>query len=165
MHDAIHFKQLREIRACARHGAPLLGHIYDLGHLGERGTALDLSMYYHRPDVALELLRIADTRYQGAQLARQSEHALAWAARDGRLELLEALLSRQSLSVGPGLGAPRWQGRSALQAAALRGHGRCAAALLRCRAWDYEPAQAEVRKWAVHWGLEEAFREADPRVI
>eukprot|EP00931_Biecheleriopsis_adriatica_P031551 TRINITY_DN18489_c0_g1_i1.p1 TRINITY_DN18489_c0_g1~~TRINITY_DN18489_c0_g1_i1.p1 ORF type:complete len:619 (-),score=146.38 TRINITY_DN18489_c0_g1_i1:83-1900(-) len=82
------------------------------------------------------------------ELVKASKHALAWAAREGQAELLEALLR---------LGASPLQlderKRSALLLAAMRGKKLCLQVLLQAGAWDEEQSLQEVEEWIARWKL------------
>mmetsp|Transcript_125547 Transcript_125547/g.242020 ORF Transcript_125547/g.242020 Transcript_125547/m.242020 type:complete len:828 (-) Transcript_125547:63-2546(-) len=156
---AIHCRSVHEVRTLVLRGAPLLGN-FQLEHPDEKGNGLDLALYYQRPDVAFELLRVC-TPKRDEELVRCSRRALVWAARDGRLDLMGELLKRR-----PQLLQRDWHGRTPLHVACLRGHENCALELLREGAWDIEPDQDSVRKWASHWqfGTDfEVFRHYEPQ--
>eukprot|EP00927_Polykrikos_kofoidii_P082897 TRINITY_DN8362_c0_g2_i1.p2 TRINITY_DN8362_c0_g2~~TRINITY_DN8362_c0_g2_i1.p2 ORF type:complete len:215 (+),score=37.86 TRINITY_DN8362_c0_g2_i1:67-645(+) len=114
--NAIQSLPMKTIRGIVRRGAPLVEACYELGPMGEHGTVVDLALYYHRPDVALSLMRLAEETGRGQDVARASTCAVAWAARDGRFDLLTDLLS-----CGADPLRKSWQGRTPLHAAMLRG--------------------------------------------
>merc|ERR1712232_1544811 len=101
-------------------------------------------MLSKRYTLALQFLSSAEADV----LARLSTRAVAWAAREGRGDILRELLR---------LGAPAEQcdesGRSSLLLAATRGRTDCAAMLLEANAWQQEGSRDEVLEWATHWKM------------
>lgn len=135
----------KDVKALVAEGVPLTA-LYDLDDCGkDTGTALDLAMLHRRYDMALQFLT-AQEFYKARGLACSSTRAVAWAARDGRLQILQELLRLGAEAI-----QRDEQGQSALYLAALRGHGQCVQLLLNAGALTEEPraeeVEANMRKW------------------
>lgn len=159
---AIRTRSIKDVRVLVSQGAPLLGE-FELDSPDEKGNALDLAIFCHRPDLAFEMLKLALPKSPAAEARSQAgpgslelvtncRYALVWTARDGRTDLLCSMLE----ATGNPLQKDR-EGRSALQMAALRGHQDCAESLLRRGAWDEEPDKEHVRRWTNHWRIRPTF--------
>mmetsp|Transcript_122947 Transcript_122947/g.217709 ORF Transcript_122947/g.217709 Transcript_122947/m.217709 type:complete len:358 (+) Transcript_122947:81-1154(+) len=144
---AIELGGVKEVMALAESGAPFLAefHLDEVGK--ETGNAFDLVMLHKRYGLALQLLALESP--PGAELAKGCRRALAWAARDGRLPILQQLVVH-----GADVKQQDEQGRSALFLAAMRGHAPCVQLLLDADAMASEKDAAEVRKWSVHWKMQ-----------
>merc|ERR1712217_867050 len=116
------------------------------------GNALDLALQHRRFQLAAFMLK----EPQAEALAKQCVFALAWAALEKRVEIVQQLLQ---------LGANPCQcdesGRSALLLACMRGHGQCVSLLLEANAWSGEQNQDAVREWAAHWKLTNPLQSAE----
>lgn len=152
--EAIEKGTVIQVKSHVRRGAPLTGP-FVLGHAGAEGNAVDFALYHKRTHIALELLRLSDERKEREAVAKSTTHAVIWSARDCHLTVLQQLLER-----GADVAQKDARGATALQTATLRGHGDAAKMLLKFGAWDVEPDQDTVRKWAAHWKLADSFAAA-----
>mmetsp|Transcript_86128 Transcript_86128/g.223852 ORF Transcript_86128/g.223852 Transcript_86128/m.223852 type:complete len:399 (-) Transcript_86128:53-1249(-) len=150
---AIMKQGVKEVKALVAKGAPLVA-TYDLDEVGRAtGTALDLALLHRRYDLALHLLSLPEG--VGKDLALKSPRALVWAARDGRLQILQELLA-----FGADATQKDEKGRSALHSAAMRGHVPCVNALLEAGALQDEPLPGEVQGYLEKWDLASPARAA-----
>mmetsp|Transcript_10838 Transcript_10838/g.24556 ORF Transcript_10838/g.24556 Transcript_10838/m.24556 type:complete len:677 (-) Transcript_10838:59-2089(-) len=145
-------RAMKDVRPYVRREEVLYATDYELEHPEEVGSVLDLSVYFHRLDLAHKFLTFAG-RVAAQKLVKISTRALAWAARDGR----EALL-RQLLDLQGDVSQKDWHGHSALHAAVLRGHATTVRALLASGAWQEEVNKEVVEQWAHHWHLLPTFQ-------
>ncbi|CAJ1359520.1 unnamed protein product, partial [Effrenium voratum] len=81
------------VAALVQRGAPI-ELPFDLGY-GEQGTCVDWAVASQRPQVALQLLRLADAKGHGQALAQQAVAALFWSALHG---YPEEMVANQSLN-------------------------------------------------------------------
>merc|ERR1719254_76071 len=103
-------------------------------------------MVSKRYKLALDLL---PQNEEGQVLAKTSTHAVAWAAREGRTEILDALLT---LNADPMQVDEKK--RSALLLAAMRGKQPCVRLLVEKGAFEQESKQQEVQQWMEHWKIQ-----------
>jgi len=135
-----------EVKALVQKGAPLSA-AYDLDEVGrETGTLLELALQHKRYELAQQLLSIREGA--GEELARTSRRAVAWAARDGRLQLLEALLR-----LGAQPAEQDEMGQTPLYLSAMRGQVACVRMLLEVGALEVEPFRDEVQSYLEKWHI------------
>ncbi|CAJ1438975.1 unnamed protein product, partial [Effrenium voratum] len=129
------------VAALVQRGAPI-ELPFDLGY-GEQGTCVDWAVASQRPQVALQLLRLADAKGHGQALAQQAVAALFWSALHGYPEVLEGLLSRglEVAAARPAPVAPLCTTGSALALAVASCRAAEARVLLSYGAWAKEPPQ------------------------
>jgi len=141
--EAVRHGDSLELRALVRRGAPLLTRCPELPEL-HNANLIDWALHYDKPDMALRLLKMADSVGLGEELACSTVSAVKEAARQGHSELLNGLLTRNA----PFNGGLRDEDDSALVMAAVRGHVSCVRALVAAGAWLTEGRKEEVMKCA-----------------
>lgn len=136
--QAIAEQGIGEVAQLVNTGAPLLAS-YALDREGATmGTALELALLKKKDRLASQMLALP---VDGPKLARGCTWAVLWAARDGKLQLLQGLLgARADVSQRDS------QGRSALLLASTLGHTECARALLEAGAGEREASMEEVQR-------------------
>merc|ERR1711918_5998 len=120
---------VKDVKLSIQSGGDLLGEYPLTGIDRPMGNALDLALQHRRFQLAAFMLK----EPQAAALAKQCVCALAWAALEKRVDILQEMLQ---------MGANPCQcdesGRSALLLACMRGHGQCVALLVGANAWSGE---------------------------
>jgi len=149
LQNAIVRSGVKEVKELLKKGAPL-GAMYDLDELGKQtGSVLDLAVLHKRYDLALHLSNYEDSK---SVVIPATRHAVAWAARDGKDNLVQELIR-----LGADVAQRDEKGRSALQLAALRGRKTCAQTLLAAGAWETESQREEVSESLLHWKLDDVI--------
>lgn len=154
------------VRALVGRGAPLEAAI-DLG-FGPAGNWVDWACVCEQPNMAIELMALADEQSLGDELAMGAHTGFFWAVSQGQVEVLRELL-RRGADPGqlPGAAFPS-QGRgeacwSALAMAVFGLRKEEILELIRYGAWDREaePRRQQLLAWARNRRLAaEAFQEA-----
>jgi len=140
---AISRQDIGEVSRLVRGGAPLFAK-YNLDTQGlNMGTVLELAQSKRDERMAMQLLALP---HYGPHLARVSTRAVNWAARDGQLHLLKALLAARADVAQQ----DTWE-RSALLLSAMHGHTECASELMEAGAGELENHKTEVRQWLAYW--------------
>lgn len=145
LRTAILQQGVKEVERLVQAGAPLAAE-YELEESAGFGTALDLAMQCKRFRLALQWLQLEQA--EAEELARASKRAVAWAARDGKLEILQELMR-----LGADIGQRDHFGRSALLLATMHGHAECAHILVGAGALDKEDQKgaSEVSQLMDNW--------------
>jgi ankyrin repeat protein len=135
---AIKFGDMIKIKMLLDRGADLLT-IADLGY-GIRGNLIDVAVFHHREQIALELLKLGSDRGLARELAARACHAVFWAVQQDYLQLLEELLKH-----GADPGQIDDICGSALRFAAEQSRSDAIVLLLEAGAWKAEPEKDLVR--------------------
>lgn len=133
---------LERLRGLVLRGAPLQA-AFDLGY-GEKGNPVDLACISGLPEVALELLRLADQCGVGDALAVGAHAAFFWCVTQGYTEVLRELLDRGA-DIGRRLshGYLGTTGSTALELAVFGLRKAETLELLRHGAWEKESAEKQ----------------------